>query len=134
MNPKNSLQLTEFPIVLILGACDSVLGIVPELAQKGCSILRASDPHEALVVVRTHSRSIDLLLTETCCDTGFINELRQYLPKLRVLVLPKPADPLAVLAEVHQHLEKLQTGQGTNFGKVARQMPGQKAATAAAVD
>jgi hypothetical protein len=83
MNQGSKLQ--GFPTVLVVGNDDRVGILIQSLQHDGYSVLVASNPDDAVRVVRTHSRQIHMLVVH---DSANAPNLVELLEPFRLGVIP----------------------------------------------
>jgi|ERR1700733_6877071 len=93
----------SFPTILVVGNDDRVSVLARSLQQDGYSALAASDPDDAVHVIRTHSRQIHLVLVQDSVNAPNLVELLEPFRLGAIPVLYVDGSPNEVLADVRKH-------------------------------
>jgi len=98
------LALDSFPTILVVGNDDRVSVLARSLQQDGYSVLAASDPDDAVRVVRTHSRQIHLVLVQDRVNAPNLVELLEPFRLGAIPVLYVGGSPNTDLADVRKRV------------------------------
>ena len=108
----------NFPTILVVRETQELLDyLVLRLQYKGYIVLSALDAANALEVVRTHSRTIHLLVTDEGLSARAMAErLKRYAPRLEVLFLTSrgTGNPMALEMCISRICEALEPPRSTS--------------------
>jgi CheY-like chemotaxis protein len=110
MAPDNRARCAV-PTILVVESDEKLrCPLSRDLRAVGCLVLDARDMAEALVIARTHSRPIHVLIMGAIFDNASVVVLQQYKPGMSALLLASDAshpNPTAALSDVVVEVQRL---------------------------
>jgi len=103
---EHDARPAPFPTVLVLDMnVDSRAVIASTLRNEGYNVLEAEDLPGGLLIAKTHSRPIQLLLSGLRCDPAFMDLMQQLRPGMDLMLFTREEmfhEPNRVLGRIRQ--------------------------------